>query len=255
MSSAPLNWFETWFDTPLYEALYAHRDHAEALRLAQLINTHFPPQTHRAVVDIACGRGRHSFNLASLGYEVTGVDLSVNAIRQAKAVASQQYPNLPLTFYTHDMREPLGQTWPLAVNLFTSFGYMPDDAQNFAVLKNMTEAVASEGALVLDYLNPSFVQATLIDEEMKTIPGYELHIRRSIEKKTVSKSMTFRSTETGQVQTFTERVMLYDQLWFGQAYAKLGLKLQVVYGDYSGKPFFQDDDNHPRMILFAEKKP
>lgn len=254
MTSVPRPWFETWFDTPLYEALYAHRDYAEALKLAKLIQSCFPPESHPEVVDIACGRGRHSFNLATLGYSVTGVDLSQNAIRQAKAVATEKFSGLPLTFYTHDMREPLGRTWPLAVNLFTSFGYMPDDDQNFAFLKNMAGAVALNGAFVLDYLNPSFVQATLIAEEMKTISGYELHIRRSIEDKTVSKSMTFRSTETGQIQTFTERVMLYDQPWFEQAFGKLGLKLCAVYGDYSGQPFFEQEADSPRMILMAEKK-
>ena len=37
------------------------------------------------ILDIGCGEGRNSFRLASLGFEVTGIDISESAINKAKS--------------------------------------------------------------------------------------------------------------------------------------------------------------------------
>ena len=53
------------------------------------------------MLDVACGKGRHSKTLASLGFQVTGIDISFDSIQQAK-----QYESEHLDFYVHDMRLP-----------------------------------------------------------------------------------------------------------------------------------------------------
>ncbi|WP_164682415.1 class I SAM-dependent DNA methyltransferase [Cyclonatronum proteinivorum] len=255
MEPAPQQWFETWFDTPLYETLYAHRDYAEARQLAALISQSFPPAQFPELVDIACGRGRHSFNLATLGYKVTGVDLSKNAIEKARRIASEKYADLSPDFYTHDMRQPLGRIWPLAVNLFTSFGYLADDAANTGVLRNMGDAVGPGGALVLDYLNAAYVRSSLVPEEVCDISNYQLRIRRSIDEQegVVRKEMAFKHTQTGQLQTFTEQVKLYPLSWFEAAFAKVGMHITEVYGTYTGEKIQKQSDAHPRLIMMAQK--
>ena len=52
-----------------------------------------------SILDLACGKGRHSIFLNSLGYNVTGLDLSKNSIEQAKTNESSS-----LHFEVHDMR-------------------------------------------------------------------------------------------------------------------------------------------------------
>ncbi|MCC5934323.1 MAG: class I SAM-dependent methyltransferase [Balneolales bacterium] len=247
------HWFETWFDTPLYEALYAHRDYAEAKKLADLIAKHYPSQQYNELIDIACGRGRHSFNLAQLGYSVTGVDLSENAIRKAGRIAAEKFPELPLSFRTHDMREKLPAQWPLVVNLFTSFGYMTQDEANSAILKNMCDAVAHAGALVIDYLNSACVCNGLISSEEKQLESYDLHISRRIENNIVIKNMHFRNRETGVVQEFAEQVKLYGLSWFEDELAGFGLRVSRVYGTYDGQPYDVSNEALPRMIILAEK--
>ncbi|HOA15083.1 MAG TPA: methyltransferase domain-containing protein [Bacillota bacterium] len=44
---------------------------------------------HRRIIDIGCGTGRHSIRLASMGYEVTGVDLSEQMLSMARKKAEE----------------------------------------------------------------------------------------------------------------------------------------------------------------------
>jgi len=112
-------WFASWFDSPYYHKLYDHRDYSEAeLFISNLITYLAPPKSSRAL-DLACGKGRHSAQLAKNGLKVTGVDLSQESIDHAISL------NIDNTsFYTHDMRKPFRiNYYNYIFNLFTSFGY------------------------------------------------------------------------------------------------------------------------------------
>jgi SAM-dependent methyltransferase len=75
------DWFASWFDTKFYHILYKHRDHKEArLFMANLVSfLHLKKGDN--VLDLACGKGRHSVFLNSLGLDVIGADLSKNSIQ------------------------------------------------------------------------------------------------------------------------------------------------------------------------------
>ncbi|MFW6348399.1 MAG: class I SAM-dependent methyltransferase [Cyclonatronaceae bacterium] len=244
-------WFETWFDTPLYEQLYAHRDEREARQLARLIAAYFPPSVFPSVLDVACGRGRHSLNLARLGFEhILGVDLAANAIIQAKEKAAKEPPETAcrLRFKKHDMREPVQDRFDLVVNLFTSFGYMPEEAENRQILAHMLDSVDQSGAFVMDFLNAPAVRSGLIPEEEMRLNTYALRIRREIKDGAVHKKMRFTHAETGETQAFTERVALYDADWFRQVLSENGFRISHLFGTYDGAPY---DEESPRLILFA----
>ena len=44
-----------------------------------------------SVLDVGCGTGRHSIELASRGYSVTGIDLSTGMLAQAKEKAEKAF--------------------------------------------------------------------------------------------------------------------------------------------------------------------
>ncbi|HKL03925.1 MAG TPA: methyltransferase domain-containing protein, partial [Cryomorphaceae bacterium] len=130
-----MSWFEEWFDSPLYEKLYSNRDEKDAASLAELIEEVIPVSDYRNILDLGCGRGRHSITLAQRGYQVTGIDLSKKAIQKAKRIARQK--NLDnVEFFVRDMRAPLPKQFDAIVNLFTTFGYFLEDEENRRVLVN-----------------------------------------------------------------------------------------------------------------------
>ncbi len=240
------SWFESWFDSPLYEQLYANRDDAEAARLVDWVSGQFPPVDHSRILDLGCGRGRHSLLLASKGYEVTGVDLSLHAINKARQKAREA--NIQnVRFETGDMRSWRKSPFDLVCNLFTSFGYFDEDNDNLHVVSNIKANLKTGGYLVMDYLNPSYVRETLVPEETTELGELSCRIHRHIENGMVVKSLSFVSREDGRSVSFQERVKLYDLQWFETAFTAHDMNIARLCGDYSGGGF--DSLKSTRMVM------
>ncbi|MCZ6900895.1 MAG: methyltransferase domain-containing protein, partial [Bacteroidetes bacterium] len=100
MANIKKEWFGEWFDSPYYHILYKHRDHEEARAFIDRLNIFFQWATSDKILDLACGKGRHSIYLNKQGLDVVGLDLSAENVKAAKT-----HENSRLHFYVHDMRE------------------------------------------------------------------------------------------------------------------------------------------------------
>ena len=105
------DWFTDWFNTSYYHILYKERNDKDAELFMKNITSflNLPKNTH--ILDLPCGKGRHSMFLNSLGYRVTGADLAKNSIRSAK-----EFENDTLKFKVHDMRESLDYNYGAIFN-------------------------------------------------------------------------------------------------------------------------------------------
>src|SRR5215218_6106463 len=92
-------WFKQWFDSPYYHQLYFNRDEQEAAAFINRLIDKLQPAPGSFMLDVGCGRGRHSRILAARNFDVTGIDLSVASINFAN-----QYESENLHFFQHDMR-------------------------------------------------------------------------------------------------------------------------------------------------------
>src|SRR4029077_10954842 len=99
--------------------LYFERGEEEASAFISHLLDHLRPASGSLMLDVACGRGRHSRILAEKGFDTTGIDLAEGSIEWAL-----RYENDHLHFYQHDMRLPFWINYfDYAFNFFTSFGY------------------------------------------------------------------------------------------------------------------------------------
>lgn len=80
MNKDTTTWFTSWFDTPFYHILYKDRDDTEAQHFMDKLTGYLNIPEGGSILDLACGKGRHSIYLNSLGFDVTGADLSENSI-------------------------------------------------------------------------------------------------------------------------------------------------------------------------------
>ncbi|MEP2509893.1 MAG: methyltransferase domain-containing protein, partial [Reichenbachiella sp.] len=76
-------WFDEWFNTIYYHILYKHRDYEEAAKFLDHLINYFKIVPNSKILDLACGKGRHSIYLNKKGFDVTGVDLSEENIKFA----------------------------------------------------------------------------------------------------------------------------------------------------------------------------
>jgi cyclopropane fatty-acyl-phospholipid synthase-like methyltransferase len=243
-----MNWFEEWFDSPLYEKLYANRDETEAEQLVELLEETLSLNTCSKILDLGCGRGRHSINLGRKGYHVTGIDLSEQAIKTAKEKAQAEGLK-NVQFEVRDMRKPLPTTFDAIVNLFTTFGYFSTNEENAAVLDSVVQMLKPGGIFVLDYLNAQKVQASFEPAGGGRFQDIDYNIRRYLENGSIFKDITFSRESDGAQKTYSERVKLYDLDWFEKEMDKRNLEIDHVYGDYTGGKFVPGES--PRMLIVS----
>jgi len=74
MTKETKQWFASWFDTPFYHILYKDRDYKEAQAFMEKLTAYLNLPEDGKILDLACGKGRHSRYLNSIGYDVTGVE-------------------------------------------------------------------------------------------------------------------------------------------------------------------------------------
>lgn len=245
-----MSWFEEWFDSPLYELLYAYRNEEEAKKLADLIERAVPIGAYQNIVDVGCGRGRHSITLAERGYNVTGFDLSPEAIEKASRIASERGLK-NVKFLVQDMRQPLARPFDAALNLFTTFGYFLENEENERVIRSVNRMLKNNGFFLIDYLNSNRVEKELVPDESGSHQGIEYTIERYIENECVYKKIRFSGSKFKTPKEYTERVKLYGKEWFEGAMNRSGMSIRKVWGSYSGDKF--DEESSTRLIILAEK--
>jgi len=108
------------------------------------------------ILDIGCGTGRHSIELAKRGSEITGVDLSVSQLKRAREKAKEA--GVAVDFQKQDARNlPFEAGFDLAIMLCEGgFSLMETDEMNFQILKSATQALKSKGKLIFTTLNGLF---------------------------------------------------------------------------------------------------
>ncbi|MBC5864031.1 class I SAM-dependent methyltransferase [Flavobacterium turcicum] len=239
---AKANWYTSWFDTPYYHILYKDRNYREAQLFMDNL-THYLNLPEKAkVLDLACGKGRHSIYLNQLGFDVLGADLSTNSIETAK-----KNENNNLHFKEHDMRVPFEEKFDAIFNLFTSFGYFENDEDNLTTLKAIKESLSEYGFAVIDFMNVNQVLNTLVPEETKTVDGIDFHITRYLKDGHIYKEIQFQ--DQGQDYHFTEKVKALTLTDFENLMEEAGIYLLDLFGDYKLKKFHKTESERLIMIF------
>ena len=236
------NWYTSWFDSPYYHILYKDRNYREAQLFMDNL-THYLNLPEKAkVLDLACGKGRHSIYLNQLGFDVLGADLSENSIAEAT-----KNTNETLHFKVHDMREPFEEKFDAIFNLFTSFGYFENDEDNLTTLMAVKESLSEYGFAVIDFMNVVQVIETLIPEETKTVEGIDFHIKRYLKDGHIYKEIDFEDKD--QKFHFIEKVKALTLKDFEELMEEAGIYLLDIFGDYKLKKFHKTDSERLIMIF------
>ncbi len=237
------DWFVSWFNTKYYHILYKNRDDKEAQLFMQNLVSFLNLNKKTKLLDLGCGKGRHAIYLNKLGFNVAGADLSSNSINYAK-----QFENEALHFYEHDMRVPFKNKYDAILNLFTSFGFFEEDAEDILILKNIKNGLKENGIAVIDFMNTKKVNDNLVPFEEKTIDGITFKIHRFIENGFVHKEINFFAD--GKQHQYTEKVKCIDFKKAKSYMQAVGFTIKNKFGNYQLEEF--NEQYSDRLILVLE---
>ena len=242
------NWYEKWFSNKYYLEIYSHRDEKEVRDIINLIQRYVPLSNNDKVLDVCCGAGRHSIELARRGYDVTGFDLSPYLISQAmESLSSSKEKNLKVEFMIKDMKDfSFGNAFDMAINVFTSFGYFETDEDNFKVFENVFKSLKQGGYFVFDFINPDYLRKTLVSESEDVYDGIKI-----IQKRYIENNFVYKDIFIGE-EKYTERLKLYSTDDINAVFKSLGFGILHTFGDYYGNPFARE--NSRRMVYISKTK-
>jgi SAM-dependent methyltransferase len=236
-----VTWYQEWFGAEYLE-LYSHRDEHEARQQVAFVRERFGP-VNGALLDLACGTGRHMQELTAAGYRAAGCDLSYTLLRTGiteygqMAVARADMRSLP--FCT--------DSFAALVNFFTSFGYFAGEEENRAVVAEMARVLERGAVFLFDYLNVHRELEKLVQREIRETPTGPVKIERWFD----SSDRSFTKRITIGDKRYLERVRGYDLDEITEMFTATGLQIGEVYGDFDGSPF---DRSSPRLILVGSRR-
>ena len=204
--SKSAKWYETFFDGLYGQALAGRTDEPRTVQEARLIKRLLKLRKGKRVLDCPCGLGRIAFQLAKMGLDVTGVDLTASFVRRARRRAKAE--GLDIRFLRCDMRElPFDREFDAVVNWFTSFGYF-DDAGNLAAAKAALAALKPGGKFLIEMLNKSWVLSHFRPDHDETVSGVRIvsHARMDTGKRRIHNRWILSRGGKVEVHRFSHRL-------------------------------------------------
>lgn len=155
MKKAQKNWWKTFFKPITTEVMFKSREGQQTVIEIDEVLRQTKIKEPCSVLDLACGEGRHSIELAKRGFDVIGLDYNKNFLDVAKIRA--QVNKLEAGFVRGDMKLTSKyfekNSFDLVVSLYNSFGYFDKRSDDFKVIKEVGKVVKPGGYFVINTIN------------------------------------------------------------------------------------------------------
>lgn len=217
------------------------------------------------VLDLPCGVGRHSLELARRGHTVVGVDRTQSYLDQAAKAAAGQALGDRIGFVRADMRGfARADEFDLVINLFTSFGYFEDPADDRRVAANFFASLKRGGKVVFELVGKEIVARIFRQRDWRDGPDGVI----LLETRDIARDFTWidnrwtiltpRRDELGVIPAepmYDRREVRFGHRLYSGAELKgllesVGFVNVKVYGSLAGAPY---DQNAQRLVVVGEK--
>jgi SAM-dependent methyltransferase len=203
------------------------------------------------ILDVPCGQGRHAHLLAEAGFRVDGLDLSRELLARARARGTGP----SLHYHRGDMRRLPGawaRRYEAVVNLFTSFGFFLDPADDERVIGEFARVLRPGGLFVWHGGSRDGVMARFLERDWwETSDGTVFAQERSFDP--LSGILTIVSHWSGRRGNGSRehRIRLYTATRLAELCAKAGLIVEAAYDGWRDRPL---RGSSSEMLLVARKE-
>jgi len=204
------------------------------------------------ILDLGCGPGEQAVTLASRGYEVIGIDLSLAMLARASDEASEK--NQRINFLQGDMRDlTFDEAFDGIYCWGTTFGYF-DDQKNAEVIQKIHRALRRGGRFLLDVVNRDYI--TPRTPSMVWFEGDGCVCMDEAQLNAITSRLVVKRTmmmEDGRQREIEYSIRLYALHELGKLLHDNGFRVAEASGDTStpGKYFGAES---PRILILAEKR-
>ena len=203
------------------------------------------------LLDVGCGFGRHSFELARLGYRVVGIDPSPTMIDAARRRSHGMHPS-PIFHVTRaeDFTSP--EPMDAALCLFTTLGQVEGDSDNRSLVFSTAQALLSGGHFFIEVPNRCWVVANLKTQERFGDGERYTDVSRTYDPSVETLTEVFTLVDPDGDRKYLLRYHLFDLDEISLLLDQAGFRVFTVYGGYGGAPFSSDS---PLILVHARKLP
>ena len=217
----------------------------EVDKIINLLN--MTPGQH--VLDLCCGVGRHTLELARRGFRATGLDRTQKYLDRAVSQAQQE--GLDVEFIQGDMRTFSDEgRFDVILNYFTSFGYFNEPKDDTLVINNVYRSLKKGGIFLMDMMGKEVLAKVFRERDWREEEGILILEERKIRGNwsiVESRWIMIRGDERKEV---TLALRLYSAVELGLMLSNAGFKDVDVYGDIDGNPY---DDTAKRLVTVGRK--
>lgn len=247
-------WYMTFFGEDylrVHEAyLFPERTERELAGMLALLRAAGAPED-AALLDLACGQGRHAIPLAALGYRVTGLDLSPALLRRARAAARAS--RVAVRWVRGDMRRiPFTGEFDAAINIFNTFGYLESEAEDLAVLAAVAGALKPGGVFLLETVSRDALLRHFVPAAVDRLADGALVLQEQafdLQTSRLTARMTLIEPD-GARREYTQSIRIYTPTELRRLHEAAGLRVEGVYGGLDSSPLMLDS---PRLVVLARR--
>jgi SAM-dependent methyltransferase len=249
-SSDASNWFESealW--AKFFPFMFAEAHFTAAVENVPKIVA-LTGVTGGSVLDLACGPGRYVVPFAQAGFRVTGVDRTRFLLDEARERATKA--GVAVECVEADMREFVRPSaFDLVLNVYTSFGYFDDAAENRRVLENIFASLKPGGTFLFEHIGKELLAGKLQPSQVDTLPDGTLMVqRRWIIDDWSRIDVEWILIQGDQATSFRLRHWLYSAREIRDLFAGVGFADTAIYGGLDGSTY---GPQAQRLVAVARK--
>lgn len=251
MKSMESNWYKKIWSLNIKDQSWVEDSNRQVDFLAEKLGL----KSGAKILDLACGFGRHSLELARRGFDVTGVDITPDYIDFAKKTAEKE--KLNARFICSDIREVgFENEFDAVLNMADgAVGYLENDEENLKIFKTVSRTLKSGGKHFMDIMNADYADSHFpcklwdAGEKCLTLSNFEWNSETRI---LLYGQLDYPYGEPLPKPEMTEGnpIRLYSLGEVEKIFSSLGMKVCENYSDFSGKP---SSKNGIQLMVCSEK--